>query len=95
MNSAMDWKILFGTFVTIFLAELGDKTQIATLAASAQASSRLEIWLGVVLALTLAGTLGVAAGKFLGSFLTPATLRYVSGALFLAIGIWVLLGKPE
>lgn len=88
----MDWKLFFTTFVTIFLAELGDKTQFAAVAASAQSRSVLEVLLAVVFALALAGALGVLAGKFLAAFLDPQWMRILSGSLFLAIGVWVLFG---
>jgi putative Ca2+/H+ antiporter (TMEM165/GDT1 family) len=90
----MNWGLFFSTFVTIFIAELGDKTQFAAVAASSQSDSGMsEIWLAVVLALGLAGTLGVLAGRWLAAFLNPDIMRYVSGGLFIAIGFFVLLKK--
>jgi putative Ca2+/H+ antiporter (TMEM165/GDT1 family) len=89
----MDWKVFLATFTTIFLAEVGNKTHFAAIAASAQARSRLEVWLGVVLALALAGTLGVLGGKILAAFVNPAVMKYVSGGLFVAVGLWILLGR--
>lgn len=89
----MDWKIFASTFLTIFLAEMGDKTQFAALAASSQTKSTTTVLLAVVLALGLAGALGVIFGRFLGNFLNPQIMRYVSGALFILVGIWVLTTK--
>ena len=89
----MDWKIFASTFLTIFLAEMGDKTQFAALAASSQTKSTTKVLLAVVLALGLAGALGVIFGRFLGNFLNPQIMRYVSGALFILVGIWVLTTK--
>lgn len=89
----MDWKIFASTFITIFLAEMGDKTQFAALAASSQTKSTASVLLAVVLALGLAGALGVIFGRFLGSFLSPQVMRYVSGSLFILVGIWVLTAK--
>lgn len=86
----MDMKIFLSTFVTIFLAELGDKTQFAAVAASAGTSSKVSVLLGVVLALSLAGVLGVAAGAMIGEFISPATMKWVSGGLFIVVGIWIL-----
>ncbi len=89
----MDWKIFASTFITIFLAEMGDKTQFAAMAASSQSKSTMTVILAVVLALGLAGVLGVLFGKFIGTLLNPTTMRYVSGTLFILVGIWVLSNK--
>lgn len=89
----MDWKLFAATFVTIFLAELGDKTQFAAVAASAQSRSTLTVLLAVILALSTAGALGVIAGKFLGLYLSPEITKYISGILFIAIGLWVLMSR--
>lgn len=89
----MDWKIFASTFLTIFLAEMGDKTQFAALAASSSSKSTLTIFCAVILAVGLASTLGLVFGKFLGTLLNPQTLRYVSGSLFVLIGLWVLTTK--
>lgn len=89
----MDWPIFFSTFLTIFLAEMGDKTQFAALAAGSKTSSTMTVWLAVVLALGLAGTLGVFFGKVLGQFINPEYLKYVSGSLFIVIGIYILVQK--
>lgn len=86
----MDWKLFIGTFLTVFLAEMGDKTQFAALAISSQTKSTGTILLAVILALSVAGGLGVLAGKYLSAFINPEWLRYGSGVLFLLIGIWIL-----
>lgn len=88
----MDWKLFLTTFITIFIAEMGDKTQFAALAASSQTKSTMTVWLAVVLALGLAGTFGVLAGKLLGTFISPEMTKYVSGILFILVGILVLRG---
>lgn len=89
----MDWKIFASTFITIFLAEMGDKTQFAALAASSQTKSTLTVLMAVVLALGLAGALGVLFGRFLGDLLSPQLMKYVSGTMFILVGIWVLTAK--
>lgn len=89
----MDWKLFASTFVTIFLAEMGDKTQFAALAASAQSKSTVTVLLAVVLALGAAGALGVLFGRVLGQYFAPDTMKWVSGTLFIAMGIWILTGK--
>jgi len=89
----MDWKLFTTTFLTIFLAEMGDKTQFAALAASSQARSTWTVWSAVVLALVLAGTIGVLGGRVLGQFLQPQMMKWVSGTLFILVGAWVLVSK--
>lgn len=89
----MEWKIFLSTFLTIFLAEMGDKTQFAALAAGAKSDSTLSVLFGVVLGLSLAGALGVLFGKALGEFMNPVYLKYISGGLFVIVGAWILIGK--
>ena len=89
----MDLKLFFATFITIFLAEMGDKTQFAALAAGAQSKSMFTVWLAVVGALSLAGTLGVVFGSVIGDLVAPELLQYVSGGLFIAVGLWVIFGS--
>lgn len=89
----MDWKLFIATFGTIFLAEIGDKTQFAAIAASSQSKSFWEILVAVVLALSLAGTIGVIVGKGLSQVLDPSWMKYFSGGLFLAVGLWIILKK--
>jgi putative Ca2+/H+ antiporter (TMEM165/GDT1 family) len=91
----MDWKIFITTFVTIFLAEMGDKTQFAAMASGSQSDSTFSVWLAVVLALALAGTLGVFFGRILGQWLDPQILKWISGSLFILVGIWVLTAKTS
>ena len=89
----MNWQVFATTFVSIFLAEFGDKTQFAAVAASSETRATGSVLLGVVLALSLAGTLGVIAGRFLGELFPVTAMRWVSGCLFIAVGIWVLSGR--
>lgn len=88
-----DWKVFSTTFMMIFIAEMGDKTQFAALAASSGSKSTLSVLLAVVLALSLAGIFGVVAGKYLGEFLNPQYIKWISGSLFIGVGIWVLIAK--
>ena len=87
----MDWKTFGTTFVTIFLAEMGDKTQFVALAASARTRSTAAVLAAVILALALASILGVLAGRILGQWLNPSVMRWVSGLLFVVVGIWILV----
>jgi len=87
----MDWKIFIATFTTIFIAELGDKTQFAAFATATQTKSTFSVLLGTVLALSIAGIIGVLAGSFLGSFVDPIKMKYFSGSAFILMGLWVLI----
>lgn len=77
-------------FITVFLAELGDKTQLATLTFSAENPNRLAVFLGSAGALTLAALIGVLVGSQLERFISPEKLKLVAGIGFIAIGIWTL-----
>lgn len=87
----MDIKTLALVFATIFIAELGDKTQLATLLFAADREvSRLAVFLGASAALVLASAIGVLAGGLVSQFMTPRHLSIVAGIGFIAIGIWSL-----
>lgn len=90
----MDWKLFWLTFTTIFLAELGDKTQLGVLSLSATSRSPITIFLAATFALILASFIGVLLGTLLSRFIHPKTLRMIGGMLFIAIGCWILF-KPE
>ncbi|HEX6885395.1 MAG TPA: TMEM165/GDT1 family protein [Planctomycetota bacterium] len=86
----MDAK-LFGTvFVTVFLAELGDKTQLATLVyASDERHARSTVFLAASAALVAAAGLGVLGGSLLRGWLNPRLVTMLAGAAFVAIGLWM------
>lgn len=87
----MDWKLFLTVFGAVFLAELGDKTQLATLLFAAdQEASRMTIFIGASLALVLTSALGVLAGGLVADYIQPRYLSYVAGAGFILIGIWTL-----
>lgn len=85
-----DWSVFSTTFLTIFLAELGDKTQFAAVAAAGQTRSTLSVLVATVLALAIAGGLGVLFGTILGKYIDPVKMKYVSGIAFLCMGSWIL-----
>ena len=90
----MDWKILSTVFTSVFIAELGDKTQLATmLFASDKDTSKLTVFAGASLALIVTFALGVIAGSALSHYVSEKVLHYVAGIGFIAIGVWTLL-KP-
>lgn len=88
----MDLKVLFVVFGTVFLAELGDKTQLATvLFASKHSASLVTVFVGASLALILSSLIAVAAGSVISQYVDPRYLSYIAGAGFIIIGIWTIL----
>jgi len=87
----MDLKLFLTVFATVFIAELGDKTQLATLLFAAdQEVSKMTVFIGASLALVLTSALGVLAGGLVADFIQPRYLSYVAGAGFILIGMWTL-----
>ena len=87
----MDFKILSTVFTSVFIAELGDKTQLATmLFASDKDTSKLTVFLGASLALVVTSGLGVIAGSVLSQYVGEKFLHYLAGIGFIAIGVWTL-----
>ncbi|MBL8952714.1 MAG: TMEM165/GDT1 family protein [Myxococcaceae bacterium] len=92
----MDWKLFGTTFAAVFIAELGDKTQLATLSFATSGSSRWPVFFGSALALVATSAIAVVFGEALTRFVSPKVLQRAAGFLFLAVGAWVLYGafKP-
>lgn len=87
----IDWKILATVFGAVFIAELGDKTQLATLLFSADKDvSKWTVFFGASAALIATSALGVLAGGILSEYVSEKTLHLVSGIGFIAIGAWTL-----
>ena len=87
----MDLKILMTVFTSVFIAELGDKTQLATiLFAADKDSSKLTVFVGAALALVLTSAIGVAAGWIVSQYVSEKTLQYVAGVGFIGLGFWTL-----
>lgn len=88
----MEYKVLFTVFITVFIAELGDKTQLATLLFAADKEvSKLTVFIGASLALVAAAGIGVLAGSTMSHYINEKYLHYVAGIGFVAIGIWMLV----
>ncbi len=85
----MNIKVLLTVFAAIFVAELGDKTQLATLLFSADKGvSRFTVFVGASLALIVASGIGVLAGGVISQYISERYLRYIAGIGFVGIGIW-------
>jgi len=87
----MDWKLLATIFATVFIAELGDKTQLATLMfASDKEVSKWLVFVGASAALIATSALGVLGGAAISHYVSERTLQSIAGIGFIAIGIWTL-----
>ena len=91
----MDLTLLISTFLTVFLAELGDKTQLATVALSGTSDRPLAVFLGSASALVLASLLGALAGGSVASVVPTELLQLIASVGFLIIGIRLLLQSQE
>ncbi len=81
--------IFFTTFTTIFIAELGDKTQIATLMLSAESGKPIIVFLGSSLALISSSVVGVLIGKWLSKKISPSNFALFTGALMIIISLFL------
>jgi len=85
-------KAYIGVFLSVFLAELGDKTQLATLTfAASPGVARFGVFLAAGGALLLSTAIAVGVGDAIARWISPAHLRTAAGLGFIAIGAWMLL----
>jgi putative Ca2+/H+ antiporter (TMEM165/GDT1 family) len=95
----MDLKIFASTFTLVFLAELGDKTQLAvlTLSGGSSGSARWMIFAGSALALAATSAIGVLGGDLVARLVSPIWIKRVAGVGFLLMGAWFVwsAGKSE
>ena len=89
----MDWKLFGSTFVAIFIAELGDKTQLATLSLAAGGKSRWVVFAASALALVATSAIAVAGGEAITRLVSPVWLRRIAGGVFVLMGLLFLSGK--
>ena len=81
--------VLVSTFTTVFVAELGDKTQLATLLLSAQSGAPWLVFLGAATALIASSLVGVLVGRWLAQVLPPERLQLMAGVLMIGLGLWL------
>jgi len=87
----MDLKVLLSVFTIIFIAELGDKTQLATmLFAANKDANKFTVFIGAPLALILASVIGVLAGSSISEYISEKYLHYIAGLGFVGTGFWTL-----
>jgi putative Ca2+/H+ antiporter (TMEM165/GDT1 family) len=90
----MDLKLFATVFATVFVAELGDKTQLATLLYASDASHpKLTVFAAASAALVLTSALGVLAGSLIAETVNPKVVRWIAGLGFVGVGLWVLLAR--
>ena len=88
----MDLKLFATVFTTIFVAELGDKTQLATLLYASNAEHpKLTVFAASAAALVLTSALGVLGGSIIAEHVDPKVVRWVAGLGFVVVGVWVLV----
>jgi putative Ca2+/H+ antiporter (TMEM165/GDT1 family) len=83
----IDYRLLASTFAAVFVAELGDKTQLATFALSARQSAKLPVFLGAACALVATSAIAVLLGDAVTRLVPAVWLRRAAGVLFLVLGV--------
>jgi len=88
----LEYKVFFTVFTAVFIAEIGDKTQLATMLFAADKEvSKLTVFFGASLALIVASAIGVFAGSLISQYISEKQLHYIAGIGFVGIGIWTIL----
>jgi len=89
----MDWRVMLTTFGVIFLAEMGDKTQIAAMTMAAEKKRLWEVFIAASLALAAVSAFGIVVGSALSQYLPIEWIKRGAGAAFIIIGVLILIGK--
>jgi len=89
----MDLRVLFTTFGIIFLAEMGDKTQLAAMTMAAQTKKPWAVFIGASVALAAVSGLGVIVGSLIGDYIPLVWVKRTAAIAFIAIGVLMLSGK--
>ena len=89
----MDWKLLASTFGTLFVAELGDKTQLACILLAAKTRSPWTVFLGASVALVLVSLLGVIFADLICRVVDPAIIKKIAAAAFVGLGVLIFFDK--
>lgn len=89
----MDWRVFLTTFGLLFIAELGDKTQLAVISLSSSEKSPVSVFLGAVLALGVVTLVGVMVGNSLDRWIPREWVQKGAGLVFVLVGIFMLLQK--
>jgi Ca2+/H+ antiporter, TMEM165/GDT1 family len=89
----MDWRIFLTTFGVIFLAEMGDKTQLAAMTMAAESKKPWMVFIGAALALTAVSAIGVVAGTLIGNYVPLIWVKRLAALAFILIGVLILAGR--
>lgn len=85
----MDIKVFLTAFTTLFLAEMGDKTQLAVITLTASSKKPVSVFLGAILALGIVTLLGVFFGEGVVKIIPEEVLQRVAATAFIGIGLWM------
>jgi putative Ca2+/H+ antiporter (TMEM165/GDT1 family) len=89
----MDWRVFLTTFGVIFLAEMGDKTQLAAMTMAAQSKRPWAVFIGSALALTAVSAIGVVVGSVVGNYIPLVWIKRAAAVAFIVIGVLILMDK--
>lgn len=89
----MEWKMFWTAFATLFIAEMGDKTQLAVIAMTAKSKAVLSVFLGASLALVLVTLIGILIGGVMTQYVPVEWIQRIVAVIFIAVGILMLFGK--
>lgn len=89
----MDWRVFLTTFGVIFLAEMGDKTQLAAMTMAAQSKRPWAVFVGAALALTAVSAIGVVVGSVVGNYIPLIWIKRAAAVAFIVIGVLILMDK--
>ena len=89
----MDWRVFLTTFGVIFLAEMGDKTQLAAMTMSAQTRKPWAVFIASALALTAVSAIGVVVGSVVGNYIPLVWIKRAAAVAFIVIGMLILMDK--
>ena len=89
----MDWRLMLSAFASVFVAELGDKTQLATMSLAAGGKSKMAVFLGAALALCATSALGVLVGEGVSRVVPTIWIRRTAGVVFLVMGALFLFRR--
>jgi len=89
----MDFRVLLTTFGVIFLAEMGDKTQLAAMTMAAQSKKPWAVFIGASVALAAVSALGIIVGSVIGDYVPLEWVKRFAAVAFIVIGVLMLAGK--